>query len=76
MLCPHQIKPPESFVEPPHESLADQKDRNLFQDYLLTNLKLYFDRFEEELQPTAVEPESPDYSKNKDADVDMGELGL
>ena len=59
-----------------YESLADQKDRNLFQDYLLTNLKLYFDRFEEELQPTAVEPESPDYSKNKDADVDMGELGL
>lgn len=59
-----------------YESLADQKDRNLFQDYLLTNLKLYFDRFEEELQPTAIEPESPDYSKNKDADVDMGELGL
>lgn len=59
-----------------YESLADQKDRDLYHDYLLTNLKLYFDRFEEELQPTAVEPESPDYDKQQDQEVDMGELGL
>lgn len=44
-----------------YESLGDQEDRSIFEDYLLTNLKLYFDRFEEELQPTVPEPESPDY---------------
>ena len=46
-----------------YESLADKNDRDVFEDYLLTNLKLYFDRFEEELQPTLPEPESPDYQK-------------
>tara|TARA_R110002110_G_scaffold4612_8_gene23463 strand:- start:680 stop:1447 length:768 start_codon:yes stop_codon:yes gene_type:complete len=44
-----------------YESLSDEEDRTVFEDYLLTNLKLYFDRFEEELQPTLPEPESPDY---------------
>jgi len=44
-----------------YESLGDQEDRSIFEDYLLTNLKLYFDRFEEELQPTVPEPESPGY---------------
>ena len=43
------------------ESLADQEDRELFKDYLLTNLKLYFDKFEDELQASLSEPESPDY---------------
>ena len=59
-----------------YESLADAKDRDLFHDYLLTNLKLYFDRFEEELSPSASEPESPDYEKKEDQEADMGELGL
>ena len=43
------------------ESLGDEEDRDLFKDYLLTNLKLYFDKFEEELQANLSEPESPDY---------------
>ena len=46
-----------------YESLADKEDRNLYKEYMLTNLKLYFDRFEQELQPTLPEPESPDYNK-------------
>ena len=46
-----------------YQSLGDQEDRSIFEDYLLTNLKLYFDRFEEELQPTVPEPESPDYEE-------------
>jgi predicted CopG family antitoxin len=46
-----------------YESLADAEDRTLYKEYMLTNLKLYFDRFEEELQPTLPEPESPDYNK-------------
>ena len=66
----------ENQVIDAYESLADRQDRELFHDYLLTNLKLYFDRFEEELQPTTSEPESPDYNPVKDEETDLGELGL
>jgi predicted CopG family antitoxin len=51
----------ENQIQDAYESLADEEDRKLYKDYMLTNLKLYFDRFEEELQPTVPEPESPDY---------------
>ena len=44
-----------------YESLADKEDRKLFYDYLLTNLKLYFDKFEDELSTNLTEPSSPDY---------------
>ena len=53
----------ENQIQDAYESLADEEDRKLYKDYMLTNLKLYFDRFEEELQPTVPEPESPDYNK-------------
>jgi len=53
----------ENQIQDAYESLADEEDRRLYKDYMLTNLKLYFDRFEEELQPTVPEPESPDYNK-------------
>jgi hypothetical protein len=60
-----------------YENIADSPvDREQFEDYLLTNLKLYFDRFEEELQPTVEEPESPGYNNKKDLDIDLGEEGL
>ena len=32
-----------------YDNLDDPEDRTMFKDYLLTNLKLYFERFEEEL---------------------------
>ena len=44
-----------------YESLANKEDAELFYDYLLTNLKLYFDKFEDELKTNLTEPESPDY---------------
>ena len=53
----------ENQIQDAYESLADKEDRKLYKEYMLTNLKLYFDRFEEELQPTLPEPESPDYNK-------------
>lgn len=46
--------------------LDDEKDRSLFYDYLITNLKLYFDKFEEEMSPTASEPTTPEYEKEKE----------
>jgi len=56
-----------------YESLAAEEDRELFYDYLLTNFKLYFDKFEDELKATVPEPESPDYSPAADAAVDAEE---
>ena len=53
----------ENQIQDAYESLADEEDRKLYKEYMLTNLKLYFDRFEEELQPIVPEPESPDYNK-------------
>ena len=44
-----------------YESLANQADRDMFYDYLLTNLKLYFDKFEDELKVNLPEPASPNY---------------
>ena len=39
------------------DDLDDPKDREMFKDYLLTNLKLYFERFEEELRTDLPEPD-------------------
>ena len=39
------------------DDLDDPKDRDMFKDYLLTNLKLYFERFEEELRTDLPEPD-------------------
>lgn len=36
--------------------LGDNEDKVLFYDYLLTNLKLYFDKFEDELSVDGAEP--------------------
>jgi hypothetical protein len=40
-----------------YDNLDDPNDRDMFGNYLLTNLKLYFDRFEEELQADLPEPD-------------------
>ena len=41
--------------------LQNPKDREIFYDYLLTNVKMYFDKFEDELAPTVMEPASDSY---------------
>ena len=59
-----------------YELLDDAKDRELFYDYLITNMKLYFDKFEEEMNPTAItEPTTPEYEaeKNRKQAEDTGE---
>ena len=47
-----------------YESLTIPEDAKLFYDYGLTNLKLYFDKFESEMGAgMGEEPASPDYDK-------------
>ena len=54
-----------------YESLANQSDRDMFYDYLLTNLKLYFDKFEDELKVNLPEPNSPNYDANTPEDLNL-----
>jgi len=47
--------------------LDDAKDKDLFYDYLITNLKLYFDKFEEEMMDMPkTEPTTPEYQAEKE----------
>ena len=56
--------------------MFDPNDRDLYADYLLTNLQLYFDEFEEELQAVIPEPDNPDYDQRKTADAGMADTGI
>ena len=54
--------------------LHDEEDEKLFEDYLVTNLKLYFDKWERELGPVT-EPTTDEYEAEKDADEAGAEAG-
>ena len=58
-----------------YDMLADDKDRKLFYDYLLTNLMLYFDKFEDELQTSLPDTTTPEYEKEKDENEETEEAG-
>ena len=46
--------------------LGNDEDKELFYSYLVTNLKLYFDKFEDELASVLPEPTTPEYEEEKD----------
>ena len=53
------------------DMLADDKDQELFYDYLITNMLLYFDKFEDELKnelPNTTTPEYEDEKKEKESE--------
>ena len=51
------------YVLDAYDSLANPKDKKVFTDYLVTNLKLYFDKFEDEIAKTVEEPTTPEYDQ-------------
>tara|TARA_Y100000034_G_C6769421_1_gene343171 strand:- start:70 stop:885 length:816 start_codon:yes stop_codon:yes gene_type:complete len=51
----------ESNVIDSYELLSDTEDQELFYDYLIANLKLYFDKFEGELTSSVEEPTNAAY---------------
>ena len=71
------------YILDAYDSLANMEDKEVFVDYLITNLKLYFDKFEDELQSAIPEPTTPEYEDEKDeldastepGDEEMGEEG-
>tara|TARA_R100000315_G_scaffold24077_1_gene9031 strand:- start:90 stop:917 length:828 start_codon:yes stop_codon:yes gene_type:complete len=55
--------------------LGNDDDKKVFYDYLLTNLMLYFDKFEDELQETLPQTTTPEYEEAKKEEEDEGEEG-
>ena len=63
-----------------YELLSNPEDQELFYDYLIANVKLYFDKFEDELAGTVEEPTNQAYDMAKDeegveagGELDLGE---
>ena len=57
----------ETSIIDSYELLSDPEDQELFYDYLIANLKLYFEKFEEELASKVVEPSNQAYDMAKQA---------
>lgn len=55
--------------------LSNEEDQKLFYDYLITNIKLYFDKFENELDPDIIEPTTDEYEEEKGDTEGEEELG-
>jgi len=55
----------ETSIIDSYELLAAAEDQELFYDYLIANLKLYFEKFEEELSPSVNEPTNQAYDMAK-----------
>ena len=53
------------YILDAYDMLADVEDKKIFVDYLITNMKLYFDKFEDELQKEVTEPSTAQYDSMK-----------
>jgi hypothetical protein len=53
-----------------YDKLGDDDDRKLFYDYLLTNLMLYFDKFEDELMLELPQSSTEEYEEEKESGED------
>ena len=51
----------ETAIIDSYELLSDPEDQELFYDYLIANLKLYFNKFEDELAGSVAEPSNQAY---------------
>jgi hypothetical protein len=56
--------------------LADDEDKEVFYDYLLTNLLLYFDKFEDELSPDTAATTTPEYEEEVAAEEEETEASV
>ena len=62
----------ESQIIDAYDMLSNPEDQELFFDYLVANLKLYFDKFEAEIQPSVEEPTNKEYDSAKDEPPEAG----
>ena len=57
----------EKQISETYSTLNDEEDQQTFKDYLVTNLKLYFDKWEKELSDV-IEPTTDEYEAEKEED--------
>ena len=69
----HRFKKIESNIIDAYELLSNDEDQELFYDYLIANAKLYFDKFESELDPDIEEPTNNAYEMAKDKEQNLDE---
>ena len=62
----------DGLVQSEYDSLGADEDREEFYDYLITNVKLYADKFEDELASQLEEPTTPEYEEASAAADDLG----
>lgn len=55
-----------------YDLLSNAEDQELFIDYLVANLKLYFDKFEDEMSPSIEEPSNQAYDTAKEDQPEEG----
>ena len=53
------------YILDAYDMLANIEDKKIFVDYLITNMKLYFDKFEDEIQKEVSEPTTDQYDSMK-----------
>ena len=63
----------ESSIVDAYDLLSNSEDQELFYDYLIANLKLYFDKFEGELEVGGEEPTNQAYDTAKQSQPDGAE---
>lgn len=65
----------ESNVIDSYELLSNEDDQELFYDYLIANVKLYFDKFETELSGSVAEPtnQAYDMAKSEQGGADLSQ---
>ncbi len=56
----------ETQIVDTYKLLGADEDKEIFYDYLLTNVKLNFDTYETDLQKVLQEPTTPEYEKEKE----------
>jgi hypothetical protein len=62
----------ETSIIQEYSLLENEEDEQVFYDFTITNLKLHFDAFEEELLSELPEPSTPEYEKEKQAISSFG----
>jgi hypothetical protein len=70
------FKKVEKQIVDAYDMLADETDQDIFYDYLITNLLLYFDKFEDELSNTLPDVSTPEYEEEKEDTTDSDETGV
>tara|TARA_R110000772_G_scaffold23498_10_gene62881 strand:- start:222 stop:1007 length:786 start_codon:yes stop_codon:yes gene_type:complete len=70
------FKKVENQIVDAYDMLADDEDKDVFYDYLVTNLLLYFDKFEDELSPDSATSTTPEYEEEVEAEKEETEASV